>query len=212
MNVYYFLLLLCITFYSCGKKNKIEEKEDFLAINRNKDTKTEEKKSQIIKILDKEGKEMLNLDLNEREAYLKYDKLKESLTGQYTESNKTKYFNASGDVLAVIKYEKTGFSLFQPNNLLLWCVEYEEENIKIADNQRMRSAFEIKKQGNTYKVFAPDKMWGEININKGKLWIKGNIIWETATTKIHPAYASLLISPIPESLRMIIWLEMLRKK
>ncbi|TAF99407.1 MAG: hypothetical protein EAZ44_10310, partial [Cytophagia bacterium] len=99
-------IFICILFFLCqctGNKNLEKEKEDFLAVKRNKENQNTEKKSKIIAIFDKEGKEVINVDLNQREAFIKYEKGKETLTGQYTDTLRTQYFNGNGDVLAVVK-------------------------------------------------------------------------------------------------------------
>ncbi|TAE71448.1 MAG: hypothetical protein EAZ85_10770 [Bacteroidetes bacterium] len=210
-----YYLFICLFFVaSCSSQKKSDnEKEDFLAVKRTKENSKAETKSKIITIFDKEGKEVINLDLNQREAFLKYDKTKETLTGQYTDTTRSKYFNATGDVLAVVKYDQNGFSLYQPNNLLLWKVEYQEDIIKIGDNNRMRSPYEIRKNDNgNFRIFSPEKLWGDIYLKKGKIYMRGAIAWETTDTKIHPAYSIFLLTQVPEHFRIIIWLEMLRKK
>ncbi|TAE49763.1 MAG: hypothetical protein EAZ31_07000 [Cytophagia bacterium] len=208
-------IFICILFFLCqctGNKNLEKEKEDFLAVKRNKENQNTEKKSKIIAIFDKEGKEVINVDLNQREAFIKYEKGKETLTGQYTDTLRTQYFNGNGDVLAVVKYDEKGFSLYQPNNLLLWRMEYQEDIIKIADNNRMRSPYEIRKSDNgNFRAFSAEKMWGDIFTKKGKMYVRGNIAWETIGAKTNPAYCTFLFTPIALELRIIIWLEMLRK-
>ncbi len=209
----FFIFITLFFLLNCTNKQKSDkENEDFLAVKRTKQGTKLETKSKLILIVDKEGKEMVHLDLNQREAFLKYDKAKETLTGQYTDSTRSQYFNAGGDVLAVIKYEEKGFSLYQPNNILLWKIENQDDIIKIADNNRMRSPYEIRKSDNgNFRAFSPEKLWGDIYTKKGKIYIRGGIAWETIGTKMHPSYCTFLFTQIPESFRIIIWLEILKK-
>jgi len=67
--------------------------------------------------------------------------------------DKRKYYDQNNAHLFSVKYKDDGFKLRDGTESLLWKVKFYEDKIKIANNEEMADAFEIKlKEGNRIKV------------------------------------------------------------
>lgn len=195
---------LCIALWSCGEeapKHKLLEKGRFILRNTLQFALTDENKAQPIQ-----------LELNEREAIINFDKGKQRILGHYTMPEQIKYLNHLGDILAYIRYTPEGLTLYNADKRMVWQVRILSDKIQMSDNPDNNSPHEIRLAENgAYRVFANgNKLVGEVVCKQGILTAKGNRRLETPLKANHPAFGVLLINDISEEYRMIIWTELLR--
>jgi hypothetical protein len=149
----------------------------------------------------------ITLDWSAREIIIRFDKENQTLMGMRARRNK--YFNNKGDVVAVVKKNAQGLEIFDTQDKLLWKVLITDK-LSIADNEKMRNAFEIQVfKNSTYKVFAPEKTLGDVFLKNNVLLAKGTKQYEINTKQNHPAFGVLHLQNIPEDLRLILVMELL---
>jgi len=66
------------------------------------------------------------------------------LTGVAKRSDKRKYYDASNKMAYAVKLDDDGFKLRNANELLIWKVKLYPDKLKIASNEEMTGAFEVK--------------------------------------------------------------------
>ena len=153
----------------------------------------------------------IQLELNEREAILNFDKGKQRIMGQYNRPERIVYLNNLGDNLAYIRYQEDGFMLYGNDKKMLWQVRILSDKIQISDNSQNNSPHEIRLAENgAYRVFANNKGMGEVTCRQGKLLARGSRIYKTDLKSNHPAFGVLLLNDMQEEWRLIIWTELLR--
>lgn len=162
-----------------------------------------------IKLDDKSFGNITSLGENETTITVK----NQNITGRLSKNEKTKYYNASGDVIAEVKYKETGFKLRKPDGTLLWKIKVKENKVKISDNAENENPYEIKKKEGRYKVKRMDKEYGKVTFDGNQVKIKS----EKGTYKLESntdsyAYGVLVIDEIPAEHRMIIIAELLKGK
>ena len=162
-----------------------------------------------IKLDDKNFGNIASIGENETTITVK----NQNITGRLSKNDKTKYYNASGDVIAEVKYKETGFKLRKPDGTLLWKIKAKENKIKISDNAENQNPYEIKKKDGRYKVKRMDKAYGKVTFDGNQIKIKsesGTYTLESNTDSY--AYGVLAIDEIPAEHRLIIIAELLKGK
>jgi hypothetical protein len=166
---------------------------------------------QLFALTDETKAEAIRLELNHTEGIVEFDKGRQRLIGQYTLPRQIKYFNRLADVVAWIQYTKEGFQLRNTNRDLLWQVRILADKIQISDNATNLNPFDIRlTEAGNFKVFGIDKLLGDVRLKQGRITAKGSKVFEVASKANHPAFGVLLIQAIPEELRLVIWMELLR--
>ncbi|TAD93208.1 MAG: hypothetical protein EAY75_01265 [Bacteroidetes bacterium] len=168
------------------------------------------KKNLQFALTDENAQTVIQLDFNEREAILDYDKKKQRILAQYHVAE-IKYLNHLGDILAYIRYEPDAILCYNADKKLAWKVNILSDKIQLSDNAENNNPFEIRLADNgAYKVFSNNKQIGEVVCKQGVLTAKGNRRFETLLKANHPAFGLLLLNDVPEEWRMILMAELLR--
>jgi hypothetical protein len=200
LGSFFFLLVL----QGCGEEkspHKLLEKGRFALIKTLQFVLTDENLTQPIQ-----------LEMNQGEAIINFDKGKQRIMGHYNPSDKIKYLNHLGDVLAFMRPSEDGFVLYNAEKRMAWQIKILPDKIQISDNPQNNSPHELRLAENgAYRVFANgNKLVGDVQCKQGALVAKGNKRYETPSKANHPAFGILLINDIPEEWRLIIWTELLR--
>ncbi|MCU0443292.1 MAG: hypothetical protein MUE85_00140 [Microscillaceae bacterium] len=148
--------------------------------------------------------------LTAREAVLEFNEQKNTITGQFNSPQKAQYFNERGDVIATTQYSEKALQLRDIEGKLLWQVSFEDGKIKISDTPDNQISYEIIKNGNYFKVLAPNKSLGEVRFKDKKITAKGFQAFETEHTANHPAFGVLLFNTFALEIRLILLSELLR--
>lgn len=169
------------------------------------------KKNLQFALTDENAQTVIQLDFNEREAILDYDKKKQRILAQYHVAE-IKYLNHLGDILAYIRYEPDAILCYNADKKLAWKINILSDKIQLSDNAENNNPFEIRLADNgAYKVFSNNnKQIGEVVCKQGVLTARGNRRFETFLKANHPAFGLLLLNDIPEEWRMIVMAELLR--
>jgi|GEM_PF-3150960 len=204
MRIYIHLFAcLCLLLQSCGEEaphQKLLEKGRFIF-----------KKTIEFAMNDETQTQLIRSEINERESIINFDKGKQRISGQYNRPERIIYMNYLGDILAYIRYNPDGFSLYNADKKTIWQVKILADKLQISDNVQNNSPHEIRLAENGgYKVFANNKLVGEVTCKQGKLIAKGNRRYETMLKANHPAFGMLLLNDVQEEYRLIIWTELLR--
>ncbi len=205
--------------FSCQENTTYKEVDNGLGVgNRGENRNNIEKKkmenpSQVIKFYDKTGRVQISTEISKKEAFIKYDVGKKYIIGRFENDKSPIYFDEKGDILAKITFLDKGLIIKNNSNQPIYWVKETEKAFQIADNQRLKNAFEIRKEKNLVRLYSPTKMLAELRLEDKKIILKGYDIYEIrdfAEKEINPALAIILLNDIPEYLRFIILVEMIR--
>jgi hypothetical protein len=115
-----------------------------------------------------------------------------------------------GAAVAEVKYEIKVLKLRDPAEKLLWKVKFEDDKVKIADNEDLKNAYVIKVKDGEDKVFnAKNTELGTVKqgADNGKIKVKdahGKELYVVETGRMSAGYGALLLKDIPEAQRNII--------
>lgn len=197
---YFFALFFC----SCGEsepKHVLLEKGRFLL-----------KKNLQFVVNDENAQPVIQLEFNEREAILDYDKKKQRILAQYN-LTEIKYLNHLGDILAYIRYEPDAILFYNSDKRLEWQIRILTDKIQLSNNAQNNNPHEIRlSDTGAYRVFANNNKVsvGEVVCKQGILTVRGSRRFETTLKANHPAFGLLLLNDVAEEWRMIILAELLR--
>ncbi|OJJ22541.1 hypothetical protein BKI52_07620 [marine bacterium AO1-C] len=215
------VLLSSLILSACGNKNSNNTENNTVTNQENASTTSNQSTSTSassssstftpldIKLDDKSFGSIASIGENETNITVK----DQNITGRLSKNDKTKYYNASGDVIAEVKYKETGFKLRKPDGTLLWKIKVKENKVKVSDNAENQNPYEIKKKEGRYKIKRMEKEYGKVTFDGNQVKIKS----ESGTYKLESntdsyAYGVLVIDEIPAEHRMIIIAELLKGK
>jgi hypothetical protein len=134
-----------------------------------------------------------------------------SLT-RVVKDDKSKYRNENNRNLYEIKYSDDGFKLRDPNGQLLWKLKYKESRLKIAENEEMTQAYEIRQNGQEVEIKKEEKVLQSIDLGSASVpvLIKTNreSLMVSGPTKNY-SFAILAIEEIPADQQLILISEVL---
>jgi hypothetical protein len=136
-----------------------------------------------------------------------------------TNANGNRYYRngaatSGGAPLWELKNEAGGFKIFDPAGKLLWKVKWDEDKVKIADNEQMSGARSVKLHADHIKAAdAKNAELGEARANKdsGKTKIKdahGRELYAIQGGRLTAGYGVLLMKDIPEQQREVLAAEL----
>jgi len=111
-----------------------------------------------------------------------------------------------------VKFSDDGFKLRDHNEELLWKVKLYEDKVKIADNEEMTNAYEIKlKEEGRIKLEKNESLLTELRQNADAEWFQVNEHYRTQGTGLSLAPAILLIEELKEVEKFILMAELKAK-
>ncbi len=198
--------------FSCKPaKPKLDESNQYSLSEERKKKATQPQENQRkwrIKTTDNEV--FADLSLTAREAVIQFNELQNTLTGQFNSPQRAQYFNERGDITVTTRYLEKSLQLLDMEGKLLWQVSFEDNKMKISDTPDNQIPYEIIKNGNYFKVLAPNKSLGEVRFKDQKIIAKGFQAFETDHTTNHPAFGVLLFNTFTIEMRLILLSELLR--
>ena len=129
-----------------------------------------------------------------------------------TKDSKTKYRDDENQNLYEIKYSDDGFKLRTDQGRLLWKIKYKPGKIKLADNEEMNDAFDLKQQGDNVTISKNENPFKTINLGYGSvpavIKTANRTLIVTGPAK-KPVFAILSLSDIPTDQQMVLIAELL---
>lgn len=158
-----------------------------------------------------DGVALGQIETNEREVVIQYNKYRQRLIGQHRPPNSSPYINEKGDVIVSVNYIPEGLQLLDADEQLLWQLERRGLNLWIDSSPEMEDPFIIKTLNRQrFQVIRAEKNFGKCYRKKGKVYVKGEKTnLEIDQEQSHFAYATLLIEEIPLELRYVLLAELL---
>jgi hypothetical protein len=208
------LLLIIWSFvvFSCKPaKPQLDESNQYsLSQERPKKTTQAQENQRKWRIKTTDNEVLADLSLTAREAVIQFNELQNTLTGQFNSPQRAQYFNERGDITVTTRYLEKSLQLLDVEGKLLWQVSFEDNKMKISDTPDNQIPYEIIKNGNYFKVLAPNKSLGEVRFKDQKIIAKGFQAFETEHTTNHPAFGVLLFNTFTIEMRLILLSELLR--
>jgi hypothetical protein len=136
-----------------------------------------------------------------------------------TSANGSRYYRSGsatsgGEPLWQVKTEPAGFKILGPAEKLLWKVKWDNDKVKIADNEEMANARSVKVHADHIKAAdGKNAELGEVRANKdsGKIKIKDahrKELYVIEVGKLTAGYGVLLMTDIPEQQRELLAAEL----
>ena len=111
-----------------------------------------------------------------------------------------------------VKFSDDGFKLRDHNEELLWKVKLYDDKIKLADNEEMNNAYEIKlKEEGRVKVERNEGLLKELRLNAAAEWFQVNDEYSTQGAGMSLAVAVLLIEELTDVEKFILMAELKAK-
>lgn len=134
-----------------------------------------------------------------------------SLTGIF-KKDKRKYYDAGNTMQYAVKFSDDGFKLRDHNEELLWKVKLYDDKIKLANNEEMNNAYEIKlRDEGKVKLERNDALVTELRMNNEAEWFQVNEAYTTRGAGLSLAPAVLLIDELKEMEKFILMAELKAK-
>ena len=175
------ILLSGMLVTACGSKNNNTTSDNVTTSQENASTTTSENNSSTNSTTSSESFSPLEIKMGDQ-SFGKIGALGENetlitvndqnITGRLSKNEKTKYYNASGDVIAEVKYKETGFKLRKPDGTLLWKIKVKDNKVKVSDNAENKNPYEIKKKEGSYKVKRMEKEYGKVTFDGNNIKVK----------------------------------------
>lgn len=119
-----------------------------------------------------------------------------SLTGIF-KKEKRKYYDGSNNMRYAVKFSDDGFKLRDYREELLWKVKIYDDKIKLADNEEMNNAYELKlRDAGKVKLERNDQPLTELRMNESAEWFQVNDQLKTRGMGLSLAPALLLIEEL----------------
>jgi len=134
-----------------------------------------------------------------------------TLRGVAKRSDKRKYYDGSAMVYAV-KMDEGGFKLRNENERLLWKVKLYEDKLKIANNEEMHGAYEIKlRDEGRLKLEKNDKELKSIRLSATSEWYEMEGGYSIKGFGVSLAPGILLINDLKDTEKFIIMAELVNR-
>ncbi len=212
---FFLFYIVSVLLISCQGHTPYKEADNGLGVGERDSTvkKKAENPPYMVKFYDKTGRIHINIEISPREAFIKYESGKRYMIGRYEAGKNPIYFDEKGDIIAKIMPTDLGFIIKNNNNQNIFWIKEKDKVFLIADNQRLKNAFEIRKEKNLIRLYSPSKMIAEMRTEEDKIILKGYDVYEIRDFKEkqpNPAFLAILLNELPEYLRFIILVEMMR--
>lgn len=133
------------------------------------------------------------------------------LTGIF-KKEKRKYYDATNLMKYAVKFSDDGFKLRDHNEELLWKVKLYDDKIKLANNEEMHNAYEVKlNDGGKIKLEQNESLLTELRINSEAEWFQVNDQYLTKGMGLSLAPAILLMKELTDSEKFIVMAELKAK-
>ncbi len=134
-----------------------------------------------------------------------------SLTGIF-KKEKRKYYDGSNAMRYAVKFSEDGFKLRDFREELLWKVKIYDDKIKLADNEEMNNAYEIKmRDEGKVKLERNDQPLTELRMNEAAEWFQVSDQLKTKGAGLSLAPALLLIKELEPAEQYILMAELKAK-
>lgn len=134
-----------------------------------------------------------------------------SLTGIY-KKDKRKYYDAGNTMQYAVKFSEDGFKLRDHREELLWKVKLYDDKIKLANNEEMYNAYEIKvREEGKIKLERNEVLVTELRMNEEAEWFQVNDTYTTQGAGLSLAPAILLITELKDMEKFILMAELKAK-
>ena len=137
----------------------------------------------------------------------------ESLFRVCNSQDKCKYRNRDGMNRYEIKYSEQGFKLRTETGELIWKIKFTEDKIKLARNEEMDDAIEIKSNAGTAKISQDGEEIGRVDFGSGSIPVlaegPGGKVFITGPER-QMASGILILEDIPVDQKLILFAESLR--
>jgi len=134
----------------------------------------------------------------------------ETLTG-ILKKEKRKYYSAANEMKYAVKFSDDGFKLRDHNEQLLWKVKWYDDKIKIADNEEMTDAYEIKlRDEGKLKLERNEKLITDLRLNAADEWLT-IASYQVQGVGISLAPGLLLINDLTDTEKIILMAEVRAK-
>jgi hypothetical protein len=132
-----------------------------------------------------------------------------SLTGVKKRDDKRKYYSSSEVMEYAVKYSEDGFKLRDRNENMIWKVKLYEDKIKIASNEEMQGAYEVKlREGGKLKVERNERELYALHLTEDDNWSSIENKYSTKGFGVSLAPGLLLISELKDREKFIIMAEL----
>ena len=136
------------------------------------------------------------------------DRPEGSLTGIF-KKEKRKYYDGSNTMRYAVKFSEDGFKLRDFREELLWKVKIYDDKIKLADNEEMNNAYEIKlREAGKVKLERNDQPLTELRMNDAAEWFQVNEQLKTKGAGLSLVPALLLIKELEPAEQYILMAEL----
>jgi hypothetical protein len=142
---------------------------------------------------------------------------KQTLRGENKDSGKRKYENDARQILAEVKADSDSFKVRTSDGKLLWKVKFNDDKIKISNNEEMTNPFALKAgEQDRVKVLREETEIGKVKFyrDRGKVKVDKldeTTLFESNTNTFAAFYGVLLMDEIPARERYIIMAELLAR-
>ncbi len=92
------------------------------------------------------------------------------LIGTAKRADKRKYYNPSNAMVYAVKLDDDGFKLRDGNEQLIWKIKLYEDKLKVANNEEMNSAYEVKLRDGKLKLERNDTEIKSIRVSESTDW------------------------------------------
>lgn len=193
-----------------GKKGPKKNVKAGAAKKGKKATQSVPNSKSLLVIADKAGMEVGKIKLQTGFIEFQGGQLKSKVSS----SGKTKYTNRKGKVVAKVNTyaDEEKIKIKSEEGKLLWKVKWSDSELKIAQNEEMKGAFEFKKDEAVVKIEHEGKVLGKVTTTKGNSKVViGKRIYKMNND--NGLVAGLVgIEQIPLQFRMMIIREMINQK
>jgi hypothetical protein len=133
------------------------------------------------------------------------------LIGVAKRSDKRKYYNPSNTMVYAVKLDDDGFKLRDGNEQLIWKIKLYEDKLKIANNEEMYSAYEVKLRDGKLKLERNETEIKSIRVSEGTDWyeVEGRYKIQGFGMSLVPGI--LMISDLKEREKFIIIAELAKR-
>ncbi len=135
-----------------------------------------------------------------------------SLIGVAKRSDKRKYYNSGNTMIYAVKMDDDGFKLRDGNEQLIWKIKLYEDKLKIANNEEMISAYEIKlREQGKLKLERNDTEIKSIRLSEGAEWYTVDNRYKINGFGVSLAPGILLIDEVKDNDKFIIMAELVKR-
>ena len=141
-----------------------------------------------------------------------YFRLDNTSLRRVVKGEKSKYRNENNRNIYEIKYDDDGFKLRDDQGRLLWKLKYKTGKIRIASNEEMTDAYEIKQGGNKAVISKNDSTVASVDLGEGTI----PVIIKTGSRTLmisgpgkNPVLSILALKDIHDDQKMVLITEVL---